>query len=71
MTVNEFWARIAINGAIIFAGILFVLFAGPGGTLFILGGIIGMIWTAGAAKMQMRKMDRAVQAKRARQSVSS
>lgn len=71
MTVNEFWARIAINGAIIFAGILFVLFAGPGGTLFILGGIIGMAWTAIAAKMQMRRMDAAVQAKRARQSSSS
>lgn len=68
MTVNEFWARIGINGAIIFAGILLVLFAGPGGTLFILGGIAGMAWTAIAAKMQMHKMDAAVQAKRARQS---
>lgn len=71
MTVNEFWARIAINAAIIFAGILFILFTGPGGAIIVLAGIAGMAWTAVAAKMQMRKMDRAVQAKRARQSSSS
>lgn len=71
MTVNEFWARIAINGAIIFIGVLFVLFAGPAGTIFILGGIIGMAWTAIAAKMQTRKMDRAIKAKRAGQASMS
>ena len=65
MTVNEFWARVAINGAIILIGVLFVLFAGPGGTIFILGGIAGMAWTAIAAKMQTRRMDAAVAAKRA------
>lgn len=71
MTVNEFWTRIAINAAIIFAGILFIIFTGPGGTIIVLAGIAGMVWTAVAAKMQMRKMDAAVQAKRARQSSSS
>lgn len=71
MTVNEFWTRIAINAAIVFAGILFIIFTGTGGTIIVLAGIAGMVWTAVAAKMQMRKMDRAVQAKRARQSSSS
>lgn len=71
MTVKEFYARLIINAVIMLIGVFIVAGGTPGGTIIILAGTIGVIWTAISAKRQIAKMDAAVAEKRARQSSSS
>lgn len=66
MTVNEFWARLAINAVIILVGVV-LLASGVGlGGLILVVGVLGSIWTAIRAKRQTDKMNRAIAEKRRR-----
>jgi len=66
MTVNEFWARLAINAVIILVGVV-LLASGVGlGGLILVVGVLGGIWTAIRAKRQTDKMNRAIAEKRRR-----
>lgn len=66
MTVNEFWARLAINAVIIVVGVIMLAAEIGLGGLFMVVGILGMIWTAIRAKRQTVKMNRAIEEKRRR-----
>lgn len=66
MTVNEFWARLAINAVVLLVGLFLVVFGLEFGALILLLGLAGIIWTAIAAKRQTVKMNRAIQEKRMR-----
>lgn len=71
MTVNEFWARLGINAAIVVVGIFVALALqiGPIGLVFSAVGVIGALWTVARAVTQTRRMNAAIAAKR--QSTSS
>lgn len=66
MTVNEFWARLAINAVIIVVGVIMMSAEIGLGGLFLVVGVLGVIWTAIRAKRQTVKMDRAIEEKRRR-----
>lgn len=66
MTVNEFWARLAINAVIIVVGVIMLAAEIGLGGLFMVVGILGMIWTAIRAKRQTVKMNWAIEEKRRR-----
>lgn len=66
MTVNEFWARLAINTVIIVVGVIMLSAEIGLGGLFLVVGVLGVIWTAIRAKRQTVKMNRAIEEKRRR-----
>ena len=68
MTTNEFWARIAINAAIIIVGVILLAAGHALGGIIAIAGVAGIGWTALKAKRQIREMNAAIAAKRARQS---
>lgn len=66
MTVNEFWARVAINAVIIVIGVVMLTAEIGLGGLFLVVGLLGIIWTAIRAIRQTAKMNRAIEEKRRR-----
>lgn len=67
MTVNEFWARIAINAAITVIGLIVLASGLALGGLIAAIGVIGGAWTVARAVTQTRRMNAAIAEKRARQ----
>ena len=68
MTVNEFWARLAINAVIAIAGFAVLASGLALGGIILAVGLIGGAWTIYRAAKQTRDMNAAIAAKRARQS---
>ena len=68
MTVNEFWARLAINAVIAIAGFAILASGLALGGIILAVGLIGGAWTIYRAVKQTRDMNAAIAAKRARQS---
>ena len=66
MTVKEFWARVAINAAIIVIGVVMLTSEIGLGGLVLVVGLLGIIWTAIRAIRQTSKMNRAIEEKRRR-----
>lgn len=66
MTVKEFWARVAINAVIIVIGVVMLTAEIGLGGLFMVVGLLGIIWTAIRAIRQTTKMNRAIEEKRRR-----